>query len=240
LHQVFTDLLPAVGETLRLDGDQRHYLGRVLRARAGEELRVADGRGGAVVAVLRGFEGEHAVLEAIRGADDVAEPWALHLALCPPRGDAFDQAQEAAVQLGVESLILLRSQRTLANFDGGALQAERLAKRMQEACRQCERSQVPPVLGPQNLDAYLAEPREGLRLFASERGGLPLAQALKGAAPGAVIHGVIGPEGGFDAAELQAATGHGWIPVTLGPRALRVPVAVTAFLAGIRTLQPQE
>jgi 16S rRNA (uracil1498-N3)-methyltransferase len=221
-----------------LGGDERHYLGRVLRARNGEEIRIADGRGRAVVAVLRGFEGEHAVLEAKTQADDIPEAWALHLALCPPRGDAFDQAQEAAVQLGVESLVLLRSQRTLANFDGGALQGERLERRMQEACRQCERSQVPPVLGPVALEAYLAEARPGLRLFASERGGLPLAQVLKSVPAGAAIHGVVGPEGGFEAAELQAATAHGWTPITLGPRALRVPVAVAAFLAAIRTLQP--
>jgi 16S rRNA (uracil1498-N3)-methyltransferase len=237
LHQVFSDHLPALGETLRLGGEERHYLGRVLRARNGEEVRVADGLGRAVVAVLRGFEGEHAALEALRQADDVPEPWALHLALCPPRGDAFEQAQEAAIQLGVESLILLRSQRTLANFEGGAMQPERLAKRMQEACRQCERSKVPPVLGPFDLAAYLAEPREGLRLFASERGGQPLAQVLKAVPKGAHIHCVVGPEGGFDAAELQAATERGWTPITLGPRALRVPVAVAAFLAGVRTLQ---
>lgn len=240
MHQVFSDFLPAIGETLRLGGDERHYLGRALRARAGEQVRVADGKGHAVVAVLRGFEGDDALLEVESQADDHVEPWHLHLALCPPRGDAFDMTLEAAVQLGLESLILTRSQRVMANFDGGALQPERLERRLLEACRQCERSAVPPVSGPFELLDYLKEPQPGaLRLVASERGGAPLAEALKGVAAGAVIHAVVGPEGGFTAAELQAAVDAGWVPVTLGPRPLKVPVAVSALMAGLRTLQPR-
>jgi 16S rRNA (uracil1498-N3)-methyltransferase len=238
LHQVFSDSLPALGQTLRLGGDERHYLGRALRARPGERVRIADGLGAGVVAVLRGFEGDDAVLEAESPSDDVGEAWSLHLALCPPRGDAFELALEAAVQLGVESLILIRSQRTLANFDGGAMQPERLQRRLQEACRQCERSRVPVVRGPVSLEQYLAQPGEGRRLFASERGGQALSQALQGVAAGAVIRTVIGPEGGFAAEELQAATAQAWTPVTLGPRALKVPVAVAALFAGLRTLQP--
>ncbi len=230
--------MPALGQTLRLAGEERHYLGCVLRARSGEEVRIADGTGRAVVAILRGFEGEDALLEVLRLADDGMEPWTLHLALCPPRGDAFEEAQEAAVQLGVESLVLIRSQRTLANFEGGALQGERLVRRMREACRQCERSKVPAVLGPVDLELYLAQERDGLRLIASERGGDPLAVVMKSAPTGTVVHGLVGPEGGFNASELQSAIAHGWRPVTLGPRPLRVPVAVAAFCAGLRTLQP--
>jgi 16S rRNA (uracil1498-N3)-methyltransferase len=237
LHQVFSDSLPALGQTLRLGGDERHYLGRALRARPGERVRVADGLGAGVIAVLRGFEGDDAVLEAESPSDDVSEPWSLHLALCVPRGDAFDLALEAAVQLGAESLILLRSQRTLANFDGGALQPERLQRRLQEACRQCERSRIPAVQGPLSLEQHLAQPGEGLRIFASERGGQPLAQAVQGAPAKAVIRCVIGPEGGFTAEEVQAAASQAWSPVTLGPRPLKVPVAVAALFAGLRTLQ---
>jgi 16S rRNA (uracil1498-N3)-methyltransferase len=148
LNQVFSDQLPAVGETLRLGGDERHYLGRVLRARTGELVRVVDGLGHARVAVLRGFEGDLALLEIQREAVEATEPWVFHLGLCAPKGDALELALEAAVQMGVESITLVKSKRTQANFDGGALQPERLQRRLVEASRQCERSKVPFLLGP--------------------------------------------------------------------------------------------
>ncbi len=238
MNQVFSDQLPAVGQTLRLGGDERHYLGRVLRARTGELVRVADGVGHARVAILRGFEGDDAVLEIQSDAVEPVEPWSFHLGLCAPKGDAFELALEAAVQLGVESITLLRSKRTLANFDGGALQPERVQRRLQEAARQCERSKVPFLLGPVDLAEYLAAPGADLRLIASERGGDALSAAMSGQSAGLQVRGLIGPEGGFEAAELESALAQGWRPVTLGPRALKVPVAVAALYAGLRAVQP--
>lgn len=237
MNQVFSDLLPDVGKTLRLGGDERHYLGRVLRARTGEAVRVADGRGHARVAILKGFEGEQALLEIQSEAVEAPEAWAMHLGLCAPKGDALELALEAAVQLGVESVTLLRSKRTQANFDGAALQAERLQRKLQEAARQCERSKVPFLLGPESLEAYLGAERDGLRLVASERGGATLLAVTRSPAP-QVLHGLVGPEGGFEAAELQRAADEGWSAVTLGPRALKVPVAVAALFAGLRAIQP--
>ena len=238
MNQVFSDHLPAPGQTLRLGGDERHYLGRVLRARTGERVRVADGLGQARIAVLRGFEGEEALLEIQTDAPEVTEPWATHLGLCAPKGDALELALEAAVQMGVESITLLRSKRTLANFEGGALQPERLQRRLLEAARQCERSKVPVLLGPVSLESYVAEKRGGLRLVASERGGVGTAQATQGLPSGGALHGLVGPEGGFEAAELDAAMQAGWQPITLGPRALKVPVAVAALFAALRAVQP--
>lgn len=239
MNQVFSDHLPVAGEMLRLGGDERHYLGRVLRARTGELVRVADGLGHARVAVLRGFEGDHALLEIQRDAAEAGEAWAFHLGLCAPKGDALELALEAAVQMGVESITLLKSRRTQANFEGGALQPERLRRRLVEASRQCERSKVPFLLGPMSLEAYLDGARDGLRLVASERGGLPIAESVAGLSAGSAVHGLVGPEGGFEAAELEAAGRRAWQCITLGPRALKVPVAVAALYAVLRAVQPQ-
>jgi 16S rRNA (uracil1498-N3)-methyltransferase len=236
LNQVFSDILPAPGRPLRLDGDERHYLGRVLRARAGEKVRVADGRGGAAVAVLRAFEGDDAVLEFESAAADPRDPWQLRLALCAPKGDALEEALEAAVQMGVGHLTLLKSERTLANFDGAALKADRLHRKLREAARQCEISRLPELDGPLPLAGHLAAV-QGPRFIASERGGLDLGAATAGLPAEATLNLLIGPEGGFSQAELAAADKTGWTAVTLGPRALRVPVAVAALCAGLQTLQ---
>ncbi|HBR98685.1 MAG TPA: 16S rRNA (uracil(1498)-N(3))-methyltransferase, partial [Gammaproteobacteria bacterium] len=44
-------------------------------------------------------------------------------------------------------------------------------------------------------------------------------------------HLLIGPEGGFDAKEVELACVHGFAPVSLGPRVLRTETAGIAALA---------
>jgi 16S rRNA (uracil1498-N3)-methyltransferase len=69
-----------------------------------------------------------------------------------------------------------------------------------------------------------------LKLMLWEEADTPLDQVLP-AAPPAVISVLIGPEGGFSAAEAQAAQGAGFLPVRLGPRILRTETAGLAILS---------
>lgn len=234
MHQLFTSAIPSIGQDLWLEGEERHYLGRALRARPGERFRLAAPDGTAAVAELIGFSGDQAQLRVERLDPDPNEGFDLHLALCAPRGEALDEAVDMAVQLGVLSLRLLRSERTLASIGQGSLKPERLQKRVKEAARQCLRARVPVWLEPLSLADALALPFEGERLFLSERGGEPLASALRADRAYLLL---VGPEGGFSVAELQQAAAAGWRAISLGPRPLRVPTAVAAGMAGLRALQ---
>ena len=141
-----------------------------------------------------------------------------------------------AVQLGAVRIRLVRSERTLASMDQGGLQADKLRKRLREACRQCLRAR-PPFLEPSACFADAlrwdgASPP--LRLIMSERGGgplpaLPFDDAIE-------VRVLVGPEGGFTAAELDAARAAQWLAVSLGPHPLKTPTAVAAALAGLRAL----
>jgi 16S rRNA (uracil1498-N3)-methyltransferase len=235
MHQVYIDSLPAApGQRVAVTGEERHYMGRALRARPGERFRLASPDGAAVVAVLEGFQGDAAWLLVEAPSPDALDPYPAHLLLCPPKGDALDQALEQAVQLGAASVRLTRSERTLANLDGGALSRERLEKRLREASRQCLRARVPALLDAQPLGQALQEPFDGAKLFLSERGGRPLKAVLP--ALGRPVQLLIGPEGGFTEAELSLGLSHGWTAVTLGPRALKVPTAVAVALGGLQLL----
>lgn len=231
MQQVYVESLPSLGQVLRLEGDEARYLGRALRARVGERFRLAAEDGRAAVAQLQGFEGGAACLRLEAWDPDPEETLELHLALCPPRGEALDEALDMAVQLGVRSIRFWRSERTLAE-----VKPEKVARRVREAARQCKRAQRPEVLPARPLLEGLVQDAGGLfRVLLSERGGAPLRQAAQGG-PRFLL--LIGPEGGFSAAEAEAAVRAGWMAATLGPRLLRVPTAVAAAMAGLRALQP--
>lgn len=237
MHQLYADSLADPGATVLLQGPERHYLGKALRARPGERFRLADPSGQAVVAELLSVDSAAAVLRVESLDPDPVDAFEVALELCAPRGEALDQAVDMAVQLGAAELTLLRSERTLVDLEGDGFRRERLEKRVREAARQCLRARLPRLNLPQRLEDVLAREDGARRLFFSERGGQPLAQAMAGAVQGERMRILIGPEGGFSAGELELAARLGWPPVSLGPRPLRVPTAVAAALGGLRALQ---
>jgi 16S rRNA (uracil1498-N3)-methyltransferase len=111
------------------------------------------------------------------------------------------------------------------------MNAERLTAIATEAAEQSERLTVPKLHAPRPLAGLLADWPPGRRLFAAiERSDAPPLAAT--ASPRALL---VGPEGGFSPAELDAMRAHPLvIPASLGPRILR---AETACIAGLALLQ---
>ena len=85
----------------------------------------------------------------------------------------------------------------------------------------------------QKLARVLGEPSSDLKLVLWEAASVPLAQALPPAPPTGVTL-LVGPEGGFSAAEISSITAAGFRAVHLGPRILRTE---TAGLAATPILQ---
>jgi 16S rRNA (uracil1498-N3)-methyltransferase len=86
------------------------------------------------------------------------------------------------------------------------------------------------------LPAALAEASAGIRLVLSpDETAVSMASQVTALKPGA--HSVallVGPEGGFDAEEVNLARMHGFISCSLGPRVLRTETAAPAALAALQ------
>jgi 16S rRNA (uracil1498-N3)-methyltransferase len=110
---------------------------------------------------------------------------------------------------------------------------ERMTNIAIEAAEQTERLDVPAVREPVQLDKMLAQwPPERILFVCAEAGeALPIAEAITahGNSPAGFL---IGPEGGFAAAELDALRKLPFVvPVGLGPRLLRAETAAIVALA---------
>jgi 16S rRNA (uracil1498-N3)-methyltransferase len=102
---------------------------------------------------------------------------------------------------------------------------------MVEAAEQCGRLTVPELAEPTRLLAAVdATISTGLLAFADEAGGgAPLIAALEARMPDALL---VGPEGGFAAAERTALLARpGVCPVSLGPLILRTETAAIYAMA---------
>ena len=220
------------GRRIALAPRAAHYLLRVMRRRPGDGVLVFNGRDGEWRGAIdeAGRRGCAVVLtERTRAQAPEDGPW---LVLAPVKRHALDLIARAATELGVTRFVPVRTRNTVTV----RIALPRLAAIAIEAAEQCNRLTVPEWREPAELDAVLADwPSERRLFFCDEAGGgTPIAAALAGDGPWAVL---IGPEGGFAEGERAALRDHpAVIPVSLGPRILRTETAAIAALACGQTL----
>ncbi len=225
----------APGSTLALPDEAFRHLVQVLRMGAGEALTVFNGEGGEYAATLATVSRKGATL-SIGAHDPVSReaPLAITIAQCVSKGDRMDYALQKATELGATGFVPVLSARGVVKMDG-----ERWEKKVEHwrgvvvgAAEQSGRTALPTVAMPLAFEAFIAAPREGLRLMLAPGGSASLASLPKAAQ----ITALIGPEGGFAPLELELADRHGWQRLGLGPRVLRTETAPVALLAGLMAL----
>jgi 16S rRNA (uracil1498-N3)-methyltransferase len=233
---VALDLAPAmVGGIVDLPDAVAHHAVRVVRMSVGETLTLFTGRGGEYTATLTRVDKRGAAVR-LEAFDPVEResPLAVTLVQGIAANDAMDYAVRKAVELGVAAIQPVVTVRSAA-LPSGERGERRLAHWRQiaiAACEQCARNCIPEIAAPRPLGDWLAAWRdEGLVLApaASES----LASLPR---PTASLALLVGPEGGFEPSEIDAARARGFVAVRLGPRVLRTETAGIAALAAIQAL----
>jgi 16S rRNA (uracil1498-N3)-methyltransferase len=233
LPRFFVDMPLAVAASVPLAADVAHHAARVLRLRNGAPIVVFNGHGGEYRACLR-LKGA-AALADIEAFDPIERESPLKLTLLQAlvAAEKLDWIVEKAIELGVESILVVPMQRSVVRLD-----AARAARRVRHwsdiaraACCQCGRNRVPAVEFCSSFDAGLAAvaaDQQRLMLLPTAEHRLPSPLAGTRAAL------MIGPEGGFAEDEVLRARQAGFITVQLGPRILRTETAGLAALAALQ------
>lgn len=233
-YRLYVDAPLAEGVAVPLAQPQAHYLGTVMRAKAGDSVAVFNGRDGewrAEIAELAKKGGTLAVTARMRPQAPEPDLW---LVFAPLKKDATDMVVEKATELGASRLLPVMTENTNAS----RVNTERARANAVEAAEQCERLTVPDVAEPAPLTRVLAEWEPSRRLLVCDETGrgVPLADVL-GEMVGATFGLLIGPEGGFSQSELDLLRRTPFVlPVGLGPRVLRAETAALAALAVVQAV----
>lgn len=222
----------SVGQDVALSEDAANHVGRVLRMGAGQAIQLFDGSNQVFDAEIVQADKKTVRVKVLAGNEDDREsPLWLHLGQVMSRGEKMEFTIQKAVELGVNVITPLFSERC-----GVKLDTERLNKKLQQwqkiaiaACEQCGRNRVPEVRPAMELEAWCAEPDEALRLNLH-----PRASASINTLPQPVerVRLLIGPEGGLSADEIAMTADHQFTDILLGPRVLRTETtALTAITA---------
>ena len=215
------------------DAVESRHLTRALRLKPGDTVIASDGAGHDYTVRLDsvGARATGTVLGvAARG---VESPLAITLLQGVPKGDKMETIVRAATELGVARIQPVLTARTVVRLTAGAAsaRAERWQRVAREAAKQCGRAVVPAVAPPVTLVASLHEARDSdLTVCLWEGDAPPLAAALAGAGHPRRAAVLVGPEGGLEPAEVEAARRAGWSVASLGPRVLRTETAGPAII----------
>ena len=206
---------------------QAHYLATVMRRAVGETVRLFNGHDGEWTARILALRRDRARLGAERQLLPQTPEPDIWLLFAPLKRDATDLVVQKATELGASAILPVLTERTNTT----RLNLDRLRAIATEAAEQCERLTLPRIEEARRLPALLAEwPAERKLVSALERSAAPPIRPQPG--PAALL---VGPEGGFTDAELDALRRHPLVvAASLGPRILR---AETAVIVGLALLQ---
>lgn len=233
----FTDSNIA-GDTYVITGEDARHIEKSLRMKVHEELTLVSPEGIEHSCVIEGFspEGVEVSVREKKLCDrEASVQVTLYQSLT--KGDKMDLIVQKSVELGVHRIVPVITSRCVSRPDEKSLmkKIQRWQKIALGAAQQSCRGIVPVVEDAVSFSEALEDAKKNdLSLIFYEGGGESLSTLLSGDV--STVAMFIGCEGGFDAAEVEAAKSKGAVPATLGKRILRAETAPLAALSAIMCL----
>ena len=217
-------------------GDAAH-ISRVLRLKQGDEVTVCDGRGFDYDAQITEINAGEIICSVTKKRRSESEPnISVTLYQGIPKASKMDYIIQKTTELGVSKIVPVAMARCVSKIEDKKTESKKLErwnKIAKEAAQQSQRGIIPEVCAVMTFDEAIKAMNDSDLCFApyecEDEGGLK-ATLLSVKNPQTVSF-MIGPEGGFDLAEIEKLKSEKIPTVTLGPRILRTETAGEAVLA---------
>ena len=221
-----------------ITGADVNHICHVLRMRVGEQFYVTDGEsGGKYLCALKEASEDQVTCDILRNIEESSElPCEITLYQGLPKADKMELIIQKAVELGVHRIVPVSTKRSIVKLDDKKAGAKisRWQGIAEAAAKQSKRDVIPQIGDVMTLKAALAEAADfevSMMPYENAEGMAFTRKLLDEIRPGQRIAIFIGPEGGFDESEVEAALSQGTQPVTLGRRILRTETAGLAMLS---------
>ena len=219
------------GEQLIITGDDVNHMKNVLRMRNGEAFTAADENGvfyHCEVDTLDKMEVTAKILWKEQGTSELSSKLYLFQGL--PKSDKMEMIIQKAVELGAYEIIPVATKRAIVKLDAKkeASKIKRWQAIAEGAAKQSGRMLVPQVSGVKTFKEALKMAQQldvNIIPYECARGMDGTREIFGNIKPGMSVGIFIGPEGGFEESEVEAAKELDVKPVTLGKRILRTETA---------------
>ncbi|WHH60424.1 16S rRNA (uracil(1498)-N(3))-methyltransferase [Petroclostridium sp. X23] len=225
------------GDSITIQGEDVNHIIKVLRFKPNDSIVVCDGNGKDYTACIEemGKKEVKAVIQKVISSQ--SEP-SIDVTLFQgiPKSGKMEYIIQKNTELGINRIVPVMTQRTVVKIEDKkslSNKMDRWQKVALEAAKQCNRGRIPKICAPISLEEAIIQMSEmDLSFMPYEKEENNRLRNILSAARGAKTIGVlIGPEGGFDAEEVEKAAQAEVSTVSLGPRILRTETAGAAVLS---------
>lgn len=225
-------------DTILIEGTDVNHIRNVLRMEPGEKITISS-RESTIEYQCEILEyADECVTARILSSHeaDAELPNRIWLFQGLPKSDKMELIIQKAVELGAYAVVPVATKRAVVKLD--KKKEETKLKRWnaisESAAKQSKRTIVPEVLPVMTLKeavAYAAAFEQKFIPFEHAEGIEAVRKHFSEIKAGEQIAVFIGPEGGFEDAEIELAQANGILPITLGKRILRTETAGLAVLS---------
>ena len=219
--------------TARLSGRRAMHAREVLRLAPGGSLRVGVLGGATGVAEVLRLDDHELVLHASLTESPPPRP-GIDLLLALPRPKALRRILPSVASVGLDRIVLVNAARVEKSyFDSAVLAPEAVCELLILGLEQARDTRLPEVLVRKRFRPFVEDELDSLWPATDRFVAHPAGQAVRSPrAERAVV--AFGPEGGWVPFEIDLLRARGFAPFTLGPRPLRVEVALPYALGMLR------
>lgn len=223
----------AAGDVVRLGAEPAQHA-RARRVSVGESARLLDGRGRVATAEITDLK-KDAMVVTVRDVVELPRPMPLEVIVPVADRDRMLMAAEKCAELQVTAwrpAYFARSRSVSPRGEGERFR-DKVRARMQSALEQSGGAWLPEL----HDEADVSDVMSGIlpqrqRLLLDSRG-----TSMQRHISNVPLVIAIGPEGGCDQGEIDAAKEGGWILASIGETTLRFETAVIAAVAVVRATQ---
>ena len=225
------------GDTVTIEGTDVNHMVNVLRMKVGEEVSVHDDVNRKYLCRIAELQEDKVCLSILeQQTSDTELPCRIYLFQGLPKGDKMEWIIQKGVELGAYAIVPVATKRAVVKLDEKKAQKKvaRWNSIAESAAKQSGRGMIPEVLPVMKFAEALEFAKDlDLNLIPYEKaeGIADTKQRIAEIRPGQSIGIFIGPEGGFEEAEVEMAKEMQAVPVTLGRRILRTETAGMTMLS---------
>ena len=237
MYRFFVEPSQVEDHTIRILGSDVNHIKNVLRMKTGEEILISSGDDLEYACYIEEL-GDKEVLAHVMYVQEAGYELSSRIYLFQglPKGDKMELIIQKAVELGVHEVIPVATRRAVVKLDGK--KEENKIRRWQaiaeSAAKQSKRMYVPEVRHVMRFSEAVEHAKEldvVLLPYELAKDMKETKKIIDQIEPGQSIGIFIGPEGGFEKEEVDAAIHQGAKAITLGRRILRTETAGLAILS---------